>query len=310
MSQVRYTLKQLHYFTAAGEAGSIARAAQAINISQASISAAVAQLEEVFGVQLFVRHHAQGLSLTPAGKRLMREAKALIKQAEELQLTAGALAERVAGPLDIGCFVTLAPIIVPELCHSFTRAYEEVRVNVVEGDQLELLDRLNDATISVALTYDLDLPDHVAFEPLAELPPYVQLAGDHRLAARDHLTLLELAEEPLVLLDLPLSRQYFHSLFLVDALKPLVVARSAHPEVVRSLVAHGYGYGLANVRPRNTAALDGRPLAYVPLKGDYPPMTLGVATLKDVRHTRTMDAFIDHCRARVSDRDIPGMVAI
>jgi len=60
-----FTLKQLEYFVAAGERGSITFAAEKVNISQPSISAAITHLEAEFGVQLFIRHHAQGLSLTP-----------------------------------------------------------------------------------------------------------------------------------------------------------------------------------------------------------------------------------------------------
>ncbi len=54
---MQFTLKQLAYFIAAGEAGSILRAAQNIHVSQPSISNAIAHLEDVFQVQLFIRHH-------------------------------------------------------------------------------------------------------------------------------------------------------------------------------------------------------------------------------------------------------------
>ncbi|MDX1575667.1 MAG: LysR family transcriptional regulator, partial [Kiloniellales bacterium] len=77
-----YTLKQLRYFAAAGETGSVTKAAALVHVSQPSISAAIAHLEQVFGLQLFIRHHAHGLSLTPAGRRLLGEAKRLLDQAE------------------------------------------------------------------------------------------------------------------------------------------------------------------------------------------------------------------------------------
>lgn len=72
---MRFTLRQLEYFIAAGETKSITLAAERINISQPSISIAISHLEQEFGVQLFIRHHAQGLSLTPAGRALLQEAK-------------------------------------------------------------------------------------------------------------------------------------------------------------------------------------------------------------------------------------------
>ena len=61
---IGFTFRQLEYFVAAGEAGSITGAAEKISISPPSISMAVSSLEREFGVQLFVRHHAQRLSLT------------------------------------------------------------------------------------------------------------------------------------------------------------------------------------------------------------------------------------------------------
>ena len=57
---MNYTLKHLRYFTAAAEAGSVTGASELCHVSQPSVSAAIAHLEDVFGVQLFIRHHAQG----------------------------------------------------------------------------------------------------------------------------------------------------------------------------------------------------------------------------------------------------------
>jgi DNA-binding transcriptional LysR family regulator len=59
---LRFTLRQLEYFVAVGEAGSIAKAAEQVNVSAPSISASIAQLEAEFGVQLFVRKHSHALS--------------------------------------------------------------------------------------------------------------------------------------------------------------------------------------------------------------------------------------------------------
>ena len=67
---------------ATAETGSVTLAAQRVNISQPSVSAAIAELESRFGVDLFVRHHAQGLSLTAPGRTLLLEAKRLVEQAE------------------------------------------------------------------------------------------------------------------------------------------------------------------------------------------------------------------------------------
>ncbi len=107
---MQFTLKQLAYFVAAGEAGSTLRAAQNIHLSQPSISNAIAHLEDVFQSRLFVRHHAQGMSLTTGGGQIMDRAKALLRDAATLQSFAGKLSDQIFGSINVGCFIPLATI--------------------------------------------------------------------------------------------------------------------------------------------------------------------------------------------------------
>lgn len=304
---MRFTFRQLEYFVAVGETGGITAASERINISPPTISAAISQLEAEFGFQLFVRQHAQGLSLTPAGERFLMEAKALLAQASELGGLAKELADSVAGPIKVGCLVTIAAMVVPELCHGFMERHSAVQVEVSEDHPAELLEKLRRAEIAVALTYDLQIPEDIDFEPLVELPPYALFPAAHPLADRPHLDLSQLAEQPLILLDLPLSREYFMSLFFQDRLRPTIYSRSAHLEVIRTLVANGYGYSLLNVCPKNMHALDGKPLASVPLAADYRAMVMGLASLRRYRKPRAVQAFEAYCRERISNRAVPGM---
>jgi Bacterial regulatory helix-turn-helix protein, lysR family len=68
VGQLHYSLRQLRYFVVTAEVLSFTAAAKKLHISQPSISTALADLEASFGVQLFTRHHASGLSLTQAGR--------------------------------------------------------------------------------------------------------------------------------------------------------------------------------------------------------------------------------------------------
>jgi DNA-binding transcriptional LysR family regulator len=305
---MRFTLRHLQYFVAAAEAGSIAVASQRIAVSPPSISAAIAHLEKELGLQLFIRHHAQGLSLTASGRQMLRDAKALLAQADALHSAARDLTDQARGPLNVGCLVTLAPIILPELCHAFQQRFPAVQVSIHEGDQEFLIERLRRGEIDCLLTYDLQVPENVAFEPLAELPPYALLWPGHRLAQRRTLSLHDLAPEPLILLDLPLSREYFLSLFFQEGLTPQIAARLTHPDVIRTMVANEYGYALFNARPRNMSALDGKPLQIVPLKGPYRPMTLGLASMRQSGRPRALIEFEEHCRTQINQRGIPGLV--
>jgi DNA-binding transcriptional LysR family regulator len=306
---MRYTLRQIEYFIATAETGSITLASERVNISQPSISTAIAHLEEELGTQLFVRRHAQGLSLTSAGRVLLVEAKRLIEQAENVYSVASEVGERVRGQLSLGCLVTLAPMVMPELSHSFTATYAETRISQMVGDHEQLLERLLRAELDVAITYDLLIPDDFEFLPLASLPPHVVVSEAGPLARHSAVSLQELVREPLILLDLPISREYFIGLFMKEGLEPHIASRSTHQDVIRTMVANGYGYTLANVRPRCEIALDGRRVVRVRLSGDHKPMVMGILTLAQGRKSRLVDVFEQHCRRFVSDAYIPGMVA-
>jgi len=296
---VRFTLRQLEYFVAAGEAGSITEAARRTHGSQPTVSSAVARLEKALGVELFVRHHAHGVTLTPAGTRFLGEARALLRQATELERYGADLAEGVAGPIDLGCLVTLAPVVAPRLCREFVRSHPDAHVELLEGGQEELLHALRGGKISLALTYDLQLGDEIRFEPMATLPPLAVLPSEHRLAGGRDVSLADLAAEPLILLDLPLSREYILSLFLAHGLEPAVARRSPNSEVIRSMVANGFGYTLVNVRPGVGRALDGRGFAVLPLREPARPLHAGLATVASARQPRTVEAFAEHCAARL-----------
>lgn len=306
---MRFTLRQIEYFIAAGELGSITLASERVNISQPSISTAISHLEEELGTQLFVRHHAQGLSLTPVGRILLADAKRLIEQAENLYATASDLNDQIRGQLSLGCLVTLASMVMPELSHSFTSGYPATNVRHQVSDHEQLLESLRRAEIDVAITYDLFVPENFDFKPLASLPPHVLVGETHPLARQASISLEQLVTESFIMLDLPLSREYFLSLFMKEGLEPRITERSTHQDAIRTMVANGYGYTLANVRPRSDVAMDGRHVKRVDLAGDHRPMILGIATLRQTRKSRLIEAFETHCKSFISDSYIPGMVA-
>jgi DNA-binding transcriptional LysR family regulator len=304
---MKFTFRQLAYFIAAGETGSITLASAKVNISQPAISTAIAHIERELDVQLFLRHHAQGLSLTPAGRALLREAKQLIKQAESLYAAAEDLRHPMRGELSVGWFSTLAPVVMPELVGSFLKAFPDVKMRSLESHQAGLLDSLRRAESEIAVTYDLQIGSDIDFRPLATLPPYALFGASHPLARAASVRLTELAPLPMVLLDMPMSREYFLALFIRERVEPNIVWSSAQFDAVRTLVANGLGYSLANVRPRAEVAVDGRRLYRVPLAGDSPPLRIGIATLKALRKTRLVDAFDQHCHAVITETSIPGM---
>jgi len=291
-----FTLKHLTYFVAAAEGGGVTAAARALHISQPSISAALAELERRLGLQLFLRRRAQGLALTPAGRRLLAEARRLIAHAEELRLAALDLGGGLAGALDLGCFLTFAPMVVPGLLRGFSRRFPEARVALHEAHIQGVLTDLRAGRTELALTYDLDLGPDILFEPLAEVPLHVLLPAGHRFARRNAVSLASLAEEPLVLLGLPQSREYFLSIFYALRLEPHIAYETRSYEMLRGLVANGLGYSVMHSRAAGAYALDGRRLAYRPVVEEVRATRLGLARLARLRPTRVANGFAGVCR--------------
>jgi len=304
---MRFTLRQLEYFVAVGEAGSIALASGIVNVSSPSISAAITQLEDEFGLRLFVRKHAKGLALTQAGRQLMQQAEKLLKEANRMNQLAREIAGKVQGPLALGCLLTFAQLIVPHLRREFELGFPDVQISQSEHNQSDLFALLRAGKIDLALTYDLDIPPDLTFLPLAELPPYALFSDTHPLAHLPVVSVHELCDHPMVLLDLPLSTEYFFSFFETAGVKPKITERTRDMAVMRSLVANGFGYSIINIRPLNDHAPDGQILRFVPLRGDVRPMKLGLLSCTGAANVLTVRAFIEHCQAHITGSNIPGM---
>lgn len=304
---LRFTLRHLEYLVAVGECGSIALASEKVNVSSPSISAAISQLEAEFGLALFVRKHAHGLSLTQGGKQFAAQAKLVLAEAGKLNELANQITGKVRGPLAVGCLVTFAQMVLPQLRRSFSGQFPDVAFSQVELNQVEIFAALRAASLDVALSYDLDIPSDLAFTALVSLPPYAVMEPGHPLASSDSVSPQQLAPYPMILLDLPLSADYFLSHFTAIGLRPNIAERTRDMGVMRSMVANGFGYSIANIRPLTDAAPDGRRLRYIPLTGPVRPMKLGLIHAEGAGVSLTVQAFIDHCRNQITIDSTPGL---
>ncbi|MEM6886897.1 MAG: LysR substrate-binding domain-containing protein [Pseudomonadota bacterium] len=303
---LRFTLRQLEYFVAVGEEGSIAQASARVNVSSPSISAAISQLEDEFGLPLFVRKRAHGLSLTQAGRQFLGKAQRVLAEAHALNRLADNISGNVQGPLKVGCLLTFAQVLLPSIRRRFEERYPDARVSQRESDQLDLIELLRRADIDIALSYDLEIPADLQFVPLRALPPYAMMAADHPLARKSSVSVAELLDHPMVLLDLPLSSDYFLSFFDQLGQRPQILERTRDMAVMRSLVANGFGYGIANIRPHSDVSPDGRALRFVPLEGAHRPMRLGLILPEGAESVLTVGAFIEHTRQVISEWGYPG----
>ncbi len=300
--QLRYSLRQLRYFVTTAETLSFTAAAKMVHISQPSISTALAELEACFGVQLFVRHHASGLSLTQAGQEMLGKARALLKNAEELQEAARDIDVGVSGNIALGCMTSLAPPLLPGLISRFMQAHTGITFRIQEAPQDKLLAGLYDGSLDLALTYSIDLADSIEFQPLLTLPPYVILPKDHPLTRNRTVPLASLQGVPYVLLDLPHSREYFSRLFDPLGERPVPVFQSAQPEVVRGLVANGLGYSILNFPLKSTRTVDGAEFAVRRFSDKVAATTLGIAQAAGMKPRRAVRHFAEFCQGYIQSQ--------
>ena len=148
-------------------------------LSQPALSTSIVQLEEALGLQLLIRHHARGVSLTPAGNTFLAQARSLVAHAEEVASTGRALGESAQGILEVGCFWTLSPFFLPGLLVLARERHPELEIKVSEGPLNELQDLLHNGNIEMALLYDIDLDPALARVPLADVKPHVLLPASH-----------------------------------------------------------------------------------------------------------------------------------
>ncbi len=291
-----FTLTQLRYFAVVAELESMTAAAARLLVTQSTLSTAMAQLEASLGTQLFVRQG--GLSLTAGGRRLAKDLKGFLEQADLLYESARDMSAELVGELSVGVFSPLAPFRLPVILQAFENNYPGVAVSILEADLATLQKALLDGQCEVALTYNLGLSRGFSHQVLERVPPHVLVAADHPAAQRREreISLRELEPEPMIMLDLPHSREYYQSLFVLAGVTPYVRHRFSGYETVRSFVATGHGYSVLNQRLFSDATYAGDPVVALRLTDDFPPIEVMLVRAEGVRPTRRALAFEETCR--------------
>jgi len=271
-------LWQLRYFIAVAEQLHFGRAAATLHISQPPLSRAIRALEERLGMALFVRNRRK-VELTPAGARLLEEARRTLGQLERTVLELRGMASGERGRLRIG-FVSLADYgVLPSLLKS----YKAMR----PGVQLALREMLSpEQSLALAageLDFGLLLPPVSEAQGLEHLVVQRErfvaaLPARHRLAtARGPLAMSELAGESFVMVPREIAPGLYDivSGLAARAGFSLNVAQEAiQMQTVVSLVSSGLG---AAVVPGSVANLGRRGVVYRRLSDRHPMLELWLA---------------------------------
>lgn len=288
---IPFTFRQIDYFVATAEHGNVSAAARARHVAQPAMSMAIAQLEALLGEKLFHRRAGHGLSLTPAGRILLDQARALLALALEMSSAPAMPVGPLKGRLPIACFKDLAPYILPRLLAGFRRLHPDAIIDLFEGDFAAVHENLMSGRSELAVTYELGIAADIKRWVLAELPPYALLPADHPLAKRRRVSLASLAKEKLILEDMAQSREYFMSLFWAYGHQPRVSQYTQTFEMQRGLVAHGAGVALSCTRPQGDRSYDGIAIACRPITEKLAPQRVVLAQLDGSRQSPLAAAF-------------------
>ena len=303
---LRFTLHQLEYLVAVADEGSISAAATRAHATAGAVSMALKELEQRLGVQLFIRRKAKAITLTAAGNRALADARRVLAAAEELQGSASTTQNDIAGTLSVGCYSTLAPFLIPPVLDEFAGQYPALTVQMLEGSADVVLDAIGDGRCEIGFLYKQDLPPGLEYAVIRTSKPYVILAENHPLAVRREVKLADLADEPLIMFDVPSARnaaQLLESVGLTARIRHF----SSNIEVVRSLVARGIGYSILVQQWPIDISYEGRPVAARPIEDPTAEREVVLAWLSDTRLTRRSRALIDFCRLTFLD-DPPDLV--
>lgn len=289
-------LRQLSYLVAVADSGSISAAAKRLSISQPAISAAIQKIEDEFGLNLFIRERPHKITLTPVGRRFASRARRLLESAQDFETEARNIRQSPRGAIEVGCFLPTAPFMVPIILGALKERGMDIDLQVHEADLDELNHMLANGSIEVALTYDMYPSPSVHFEPLITAPPYALLSASDPLASQQSVSLAQLASRNMIGFDLPITQQFFLSLFTQANVRPIIKHQAKSYEMIRSLVGAGEGFALLIMRPVNERSCDGNGLAYVPLSDPIAPPHFGLAFTMRYMPTKLVETFADVCR--------------
>ena len=273
-----FTLRQLQYFIAVAEEGTVSGAAQSLSISQSAVTDAIKELESDLGVTLFERHR-RGLAITHKGHQFYRHANRILGDVQDARRSFAA-GEPAAPPsqLSLGVTSLVAGYVLSDLLARFRRAYPGVNVSAIEdnGDYLEHL--LIGGELDVAVMVISNLRDRNALQAeIFETSPYrLWLPLGHRLAAADSIELSDIASEPLIMLTVDETEENTGKLLSALGTRLNVAFRTRSVEAVRSLVATGAGIALLPDLVYRPWSLEGDRIESRDISGALPVVQVGM----------------------------------
>jgi molybdate transport repressor ModE-like protein len=228
--------------------GSIAAAAQALGYTASAVSQSIAAMERYLDLQLLERT-SRGVTLTPAGTRLVEHADVILAHLDAAEREARDLrSEDAELSLTLATFASAVDLVV-RAASELARSRPNTELRIVEADPGYSLPELRSGNVDVALTYVNDglparPPAWLEELPLLTEPVLAVVPERHALAGRDSISLLDLAGERFIAEPAPDHRSFTLVACHAAGFEPEVAGYSSDFGLTTALVARGRAVAL------------------------------------------------------------------
>lgn len=291
-------MKQIEFLLKLAETGNYLAAAEALFISQSSLSKHILALENELGFQLFDRSKRK-IAITPAGTVFLRHAQA-ISQAYQAMLVE-TKQYKTASSLTIFAIPVIAQYGITTYIAQFQREYPSIQLTLRELEASAILPALNDHQCDLAFVRDnyLDRERYAVLEVACD-KMLVVLSNKHRFAARESLALNELSDENFIMFD---KGTVVHELVVeacrIAGFEPRIFYASLRVESVLGMVASNSG--IAIMMEKVFEYHQGPDVIAIPLT-EVIQSQLVLAVLKDKPLARVPKLFINFLKDALEKR--------
>ncbi|NPD14718.1 LysR family transcriptional regulator [Xinfangfangia sp. D13-10-4-6] len=298
-----FTLRQLQFFVAVAETGSVTGAARSLSISQSSVTEAIRALEDDLGVGLFDRH-GRGLEITQKGQAFLRHARQILTDVSTARSAFRDEAEAATGRLSLGVTSLVAGYVLSDILSRYRRAWPGIELSVIEDSTEYLQHLLIGGELDVAVLVTSSVKDRMALhvETLQVSPYRLWMPLGHPLADQETIALEELAGQPLIQLMVDEIEESTRKMTNSLPVKPKVAFRTRSVEAVRSLVATGAGLALLPSLVYRPWSLEGDRIATRDVSGDLPSVQVGLAWRRGAPLSQPARNFVRSAQGAISSR--------
>ncbi len=215
-------IRQLRYFLSVAETEHLTQSAEALFITQSTLSHGLRQLESELGLALFDRI-GRGLKLSQAGLAFRAHAARALQELEAGRMALADMAGLQSGTLTVGVIPTFLTLFIPDVVAAFSAAHPGVRVMVRDLRSGQIEEQLIAGQLDVGIAFHPATREEILAEPLFDERMHLVVHTSHPLAKRRTLRMRDLADVPLALLPASFAtRRLIDGAFAQAQIKPLV----------------------------------------------------------------------------------------